>query len=609
MASNRDDSSQRADLWRTLEVELDPAGRIVDFLNPKSTRPDGPEERVRQHYARILVEEYGYSRDMMAFEVPIHIGRDVKKADIAIFKSAEAAADRVQGQISLVVETKSPTQSEGLGQLTSYIFASSASGGVWFNLDVAYFRRFDLPEQELRPWTNIPRRGETWDAVGHYGKDQLRRPVDLKRVFQRCHNAIYRSGSDSEDIALDMVRIILAKYRDEQNPGTVCDFRCTPEEFQGELGRRAVGNRVRALFAQVARDHPDVFPASEQITLSDDNLAIVVSEIQQFRFLSEDEAEQVYDVIGTAFEVYVAAHLKGSRGQYFTNRLVVNMMVAMMNPDERDIIYDPACGSGGFLIAALRYVRTRILTSGRIGAAKQREIRNASERLFGTDIAPKLVRVAKTNMILNGDGHGGIVQANSLLDLDGKVSPASPLRSDAAPNNRPTCILMNPPFGASHDLRERNRNLLERYQLGHVWTPGLDGWLLSSDALNSAEGVPPEILFLEQAIRLLAARGRMAIVIARGVLDNRDALAAREFILKSCRVLGIINCHHNTFAPFNGTKASILFLEKKAAPGFARDEDYPVFMAISQKVGQDSMGREIHRRNDDGELMLVHGSR
>ncbi|MBT2134184.1 N-6 DNA methylase [Croceibacterium sp. LX-88] len=601
------DVRSRLDLISELTVDLAANGRIVDFLRPETTRPDGPEERVRQYYARVLVEEYGYQRSHMAFEAPINIGHETKQADIVVYNSPEAAAARDQGQIWLIVEVKAPTITDGHRQLVSYVCSSSSSGGVWFNgEEISYFRRVEQPRLELREWTNIPRTGETWDTVGHYRKRDLRPPRELKHVFQRCHNAIYRAGLDSEDVAVDMVRIILAKYRDEQNVGELCQFRCTPDEFSSAEGQHEAAQRVRDLFAQVRSDHADVFPPTEEITIGDRNLAVVINELQPFRFLADDETEQVYDVIGTAFEVYVSAHLKGARGQFFTNRLVVNMMVEILNPSETDTIYDPACGSGGFLIAVLRYVRGRILQSDRSPAAKQREIRTVSQRLFGTDIAPRLVRVAKTNMILNGDGHGGIVRANALRDMR-EIEENFPLKPSAQPSLRPTRILSNPPFGASHDLRERNRDVLRGFSLGHVWEPDTQGLLQPTSELNTGEGVPPEILFLERCIDMLAPGGRLAIVIARGVLDNRDALPARQYVLTQTRLLGVVNCHPNTFAPFNGTKAAILFLEKKANPSFSRGDDYPVFMAVSQKVGQDSMGREIHRTNDNGDLVLVAG--
>lgn len=601
----------QADAWvpaSPTDVEVNAAGRIVDYLDASVTRVDTPEERVRQMYARVLHEEYRYPKDRMAFGPPIHIGRETRFADIVIYSSAAAAQARDQGRIVLIVETKAPTVTDGRGQLTSYIYASSAQGGVWTNgsdNEVAYFRRGAPPAQELRVWTNIPRFGETWDTVGHYRKADLQPPRDLKRVFQRCHNAIYRSGLDSEDVALDMVRIILAKYRDEQNEGEVCEFRCTPEEFASAAGRTEVGNRVHNLFGQVILANPDVFPPGERITIGDDNLAVVVNELQPFRFLADEETEQVYDIIGTAFEVYVAAHLKGARGQYFTNRLVVNMMVEILDPSEKDVIYDPACGSGGFLISCLRYVRHRIRASTRSKTAKIREIRAASEHLFGTDIAPKLVRVAKTNMILNGDGHGGIAHANALHSP--QTWPESFALRPGPGRMMPTRILTNPPFGASHELRERGVAVLAQFQLGHAWEPDRGPWLRPTPALNDTEGVPPEILFLERCIEMLAPGGRLAIVIARGVLDNREALPARQYVLQHTKLLGVINCHPNTFAPFNGTKAGIIIVEKKQAPGFQHNEDYPVFMAVSQKVGQDSQGREILKTDANGEMVLVDG--
>lgn len=612
MSASADTSQTLQGQWEQASadvVELNARGRIVDYLDSSITRADRPEERVRQGYARVLVEEYQYPKEHLAFEAPINIGREIKFADIAVYDSPESRAARDQGRILLVVETKAPTKADGRGQLTSYIFASSSGGGVWTNGGtISYFRRLDRPNQQLKEWTNIPRLGETWDTVGHYQKSDLKPPRDLKKVFSRCHNAIYRSGLDSEDVALDMVRIILAKYRDEQNLGEKCEFRCTPEEFETQEGRQRVADRVHNLFSQVVADHPDVFPATEQITIGEAGLAIVVNELQPFRFLADDETEQVYDVIGTAFEVYVSSHLKGARGQYFTNRLVVNMMVEMLDPSERDIILDTSVGSGGFLIACLRHIRRKILSSNRTGAAKMRELRNITERLYGIDISGKLVRVAKTNMVLNGDGHGGIVQGNALRSWS-ELPPEFRLRPDAARRLQPTLILTNPPFGASHELRERNREVLQQFQLGHTWTAGLDGLMERTDALNEGEGAPLEILFLERCIEALAPGGKLGIVIARGVLDNREALPARQYLLRRTRLLGIINCHPNTFAPFNGTKASILIVEKKASEGFQRDADYPVFMAISQRVGQDSQGREIFKRDANGELIIVDGQR
>ena len=145
----------------------------------------------------------------------------------------------------------------------------------------------------------------------------------------------FSAGIDSEDIALDMVRIILSKIEDESSSKEECDFHITPEEFNDSKAKDAACLRVRKLFNSVRDRYKDVFTPTEEITASNNQLAVVISQLQQYSFM-----DSPHDVIGTAYETYVAAHLKGERGQYFTNRLVINMMVKMAAPNERDIILE-----------------------------------------------------------------------------------------------------------------------------------------------------------------------------------------------------------------------------------------------------------------------------
>jgi len=176
-------------------IRLNADGKIIDFLNPSVARPNTPEERVRQAFGRKLHFDYGYPTELMAFEAPISIGSEEKRADIAIYLSKRAATQRDQSAIRVIIETKAPTIKKGVAQLQSYIFASSAQGGVWINETDApkYFRRVDVPDTRLDEWPNIPRYGEEWDGVGRHDKAQLRPPHDLVETFRRCHNARWAS--------------------------------------------------------------------------------------------------------------------------------------------------------------------------------------------------------------------------------------------------------------------------------------------------------------------------------------------------------------------------------------------------------------------------------
>ena len=587
-------------------IRLTVDGKIVDFLDANKTRPNKPEERVRQTFARKLHHEYGYAKKLMVFEAPIHIGSSHVSADIAIYRTASAASKKDQSRIALIVETKAPTIKDGEEQLMSYIFATSADGGMWVNNTDAprYYRRQEVPERKLISWPNIPRSGLDWESVGRHTKSKLRPPHNLVETFRRCHNALYRVGIDSADLAMDMVRMILAKYRDETNEGETCEFRCTALEAQSEAGRQKVAARVRDLFQQVRDDDPDVFDEHENIEAGDQEIVTVVSELQDFRFVPDEESEHTFDVIGAAYEVYVGSHLKGDRGQYFTPRLVVQLLVRLLDPSDRDIILDPAVGSGGFLIAAMRHVIRKIQQSKRTKTAKARATQAARRKLFGIDKSPKLVKIAKTNMILASDGHAGLVHGDTLDRLEKLPSDFAV----AAGPGRPTAILMNPPFGATFEHRitpDRYPDIVEQFDISKNWAEDDSGHLQPTDGYARV-GLPPEYLFIERCLKWLAPGGKFGVVVPRGLLTNQEALPLRTMLLRETEILAVINCHDDTFKPHTDAKASLILCKKKKRPSFT-DSDYPIFMAISQAIGHTPVGTPIYQRNAKGDMVIEDG--
>jgi len=577
-------------------IRLDKSGKVIDFLDPEKKRENKSEERIRQRMSQILHFELGYPKNLMAHERVIQIGREKKKADILIYSTPDARARNDQGHLVIIGETKSPTDKEPEGQLVSYISASSASGGFWTNGNKILFYRKEPKTGEIIDWLGIPKFGLAWDSIGKFTKSDLIVPIDLKLAFRRCHNAIYRSGIDSEDVALDMVRVILSKIEDESTSAEECQFHITPEEYHDEQGRARACARVRGLFDAVKSRFPDVFQKSEEITASDDQLAIVISYLQPYALL-----DAPYDVIGTAYEVYVASHLKGERGQYFTNRLVINMMVRMLDPDDKDVILDPACGSGGFLIAALNYIFAKIDASKRSQSAKDLLKRNVCHNLYGVDTTPKLVKVAKCNMLLSKDGHTGIIRGNSLAKFD-KLPPDFLKRVGPS---KPTMILTNPPFGSGPDIRIKEPVILGNFKTGRTWEVDKNNKIILHDNLNTGQGVPPEILFAERCVELVKPGGVIGIVMAKGQLDNREALSARRYLLDECQILAVVNLQEDTFEPFVGSKASVIFLRKKTKK---QGDDYRIFMAISNKVGQTSRGEPIFKRDAEGNPIVHNNS-
>lgn len=160
------------------DVEYDDEGKIIDFLTGRALL-NRPEEIVRQQYLKKLHYEYGYAKNRMATEVAIYYGRKTEdyngknvKADIVIYEDSKSCKEKMQHKISLIVECKAPSKKDGMEQLTSYIFNTSANGAVWCNNidDPEYFRRFSVPENKLVSWVGIPHNGESWDSLGFISK-------------------------------------------------------------------------------------------------------------------------------------------------------------------------------------------------------------------------------------------------------------------------------------------------------------------------------------------------------------------------------------------------------------------------------------------------------
>lgn len=586
-------------------VEVNEDGKIVDFLSGGLLEPK-PEEFVRQAFLRILHFEYQYPKNQLAREVSIHYGRkeltdtegNPVRADIVVYSNAKACVEKDQGKILLVVECKAPNETSGYNQLVSYIYNTSSNGGVWFNGETTkYYRRLSTPDNSLIDWTGIPRKDEAWDSLGRRKKEELRRPKDIKGLLRRCHNKLHGRGVDGEedDLTMDMVRLILAKALDEEKSSELPEFYCTPEEYSSEEGRISVAQRVHALFNEVIDQNPDVFSEHEKISVGDRAICDVVIELQGYRMLSDLHESEDWDIMGHAYEQYTATYLKKKRGQFFTNRLIIDLMAKIIDPDYTDIILDPAGGSGGFLTGAMRYVRKKILSSSATNISKQRQLDKHRTRLFMVEISKRLVKIAKTAMILNGDGHVGMTQGDSLGPYE--LFNDNVLR--IAGRGKPNIILTNPPFAGVGDGRITDPKILNNFVSGIKWTTR-NGEYQSTGERNS-EGVPPEMLFFERCLDWIAPGGKIGIVMPKSFLDTQTYYPIRDLLLKRFKLNAVINCHKDTFQPHTGVRTCLVFVEKPKNLDLL-EEDYEIYMAISKKIAQDSEGFPIFKRDHDNNI-------
>ncbi len=577
------------------EPDFNDDGQIIDFINDDLLL-DRPEERVRQRLQKMLHIQYGYPKTCIAREIPVYYGgRELidnegnpVRADIGIFRTASAAVKKDIGQLEIVCETKRPTRRDGYSQLVSYIFNTSSNGAIWYNQEeIRVWRRIG---NNLDEWPSLPRYREVWDAVGRRKKSELDDLKDPKGTLRRCHDRIHRRGV-TDDVALSMVRILLAKWRDEEKPGEDTEFYCTPEELRTMEGRAEVANRVGKLFREVRDANPTVFDLHEEIGASPDEIVEVVTEIQNYRFIGDKDNQ--WDVMGAAYEQYTAEEMKKEGGEFFTNRLIVDLMTKMVVNSPNGIMLDPAGGTGGFCSAFLRYTRHLIRENVKARAAQDHAINNLKNKIFLIDKKPRLVKLAKAAMIVSGNGHRGFIQADSLVSFDN-------FRQDFINECQPgkvSFVMTNPPWSGLVSGRIDDPLILKNYEVAHRWEWKDDTFLPTGELICG--GVPPEYLFVERCIQWLEPNGILAIVLPKGILDNMEAtLAVRHYLFRTCQVLAVINCHKNTFQPYTGSRGCIIVAKKKRIPNDNRN--YKIFMAINRKIGQDSEGEPVYKPDDQG---------
>ncbi len=286
------------------------------------------------------------------------------------------------------------------------------------------------------------------------------------------------------------------------------------------------------------------------------------------------------DTKGVAFETFMDSYFKGDFGQYFTPRPLIEFIVKMLDIKRTDLILDPACGSGGFLLYAMDAIRKEGEEYYPDDGARRYEYWHAfaEHNLYGIEINDEIARVAKMNMIIHDDGHTNIIGADALDGIE-KISETNRGFS----KEKFDAILTNPPFGS--DIKYVERPYLSDYELG-LSTSKRNGKFIPLKSQDS------EILFIERVHQFLKPKvGRAAIILPNGILANYTNQRVRNFLLNNFQILAIIGLPDNAFTHFGtSVRASILFLRKRGDNEIS-DHNEIVFMSTPELIGYDATGR------------------
>ncbi|MFT4967343.1 MAG: type I restriction enzyme M protein [Candidatus Deianiraeaceae bacterium] len=256
-----------------------------------------------------------------------------------------------------------------------------------------------------------------------------------------------------------------------------------------------------------------------------DTLKDVIGRLDRLVFSTID-----LDVIGGAFEYFLqqATATSNDLGEYFTPRHIVKTIVNLVNPQFKETIYDPFCGTGGFLTESFNYIKENTIID-----TKEEEEQLKEKTIFGREIT-KNARLGKMNMILHGDGHSGVEQINSLENpVERKFD----------------VVITNMPFAQKitrEVWNEQKKKYEKKNNISHLYENSL--------AKNSGDGV-----CLLHCFKAVKKGGRMALVVPEGVLFRKDLKAVRKHLLDNAKLETIVSLPQGAFLPYTGVKTDILY--------------------------------------------------
>ncbi|MDP5131198.1 MAG: N-6 DNA methylase, partial [Paraglaciecola sp.] len=618
-------------------------GMMLDYLTNNPIK-ETPKELVRQKTLRALFHEYGISAEDMALDFSTTVGGKRKKIDIAIFEhGAEHAPENIRrivmcdsgpkkGKKSAIKMRDHDQAQKDLQlmedmmreQIGDQYLLAKCHWGLWTNGIEFFFvekeeSRFDTKFKPVGDW---PLADETLGSRDVASNAQLRTADRemLLTAFRRCHNFIHGNEGMPKDAAFwQFLYLIFSKMYDERIGNRDREFWASPTEQFDDEGRKRIRARINPLFEKVKKAYPEIFSGNEEITLSDRALAFMVSELAKYDFTRTE-----MDAKGAAYQEVVGDNLRGDRGQYFTPRGAIKLIVEMMAPQPHEKVLDPSCGTGGFLEQTLSYINKQLHEEEKVklGAETteefisiQQQIKKFAENsLFGCDFDPFLCRASQMNVVMASNAMANIYHMNSLEYPHGHlkgVEPAKktiPVGDSSGKDGSVDVILTNPPFGS--DIPVTDKQILEQYDLAYVWQPTENGGFRKTDRRKDA--VSPEILFIERCVQWLKQGGRMGIVLPDGILGNPGDEYIRWWLMQECWVLGCVDLPVESFIVEANVNilTSLLFLKKKTdtekdAIAIGGEPEYPVFMAVAEKVGFDRRGNTLYERHPDGEEKVI----
>lgn len=590
---------------------------------------------LRQQFVERLISAYGYSRDQLVEDYCLDCN---VKVDIAIWRDAKLKGDNICPDIFVVVVCKE-----------EHITINHKD---YFNINTSlilhphFYVAHNLKETKVF-YTDPDNDAFKYHRIGDFPKatdiltdDTLRAFIKTKHAYSKealqdalksCHNIIRNIDKLSPEAAFDEIsKVLFIKLLYEAKPDgelvyTLGKFKNDERLYMEENN----ADYMQVLFDKVKAKYKidGIFDASEKIRIRRNTFEQILEELSCINLYDTDE-----DIKGVAFETFLGKTFRGELGQFFTPRSVVEYMVKVLDIKEGELVCDPCCGSGGFLINTFTHIQNIIDKDIKLqveAVRKDDKISNSEKSqyiqklydecnrkiigsryyrlchnyLFGVDANSRMVRTSKMNMIMHGDGHVGIYHHDGLLNVGGVY------------DGRFDVILINPPFGAHVEKSQRvlpadcpTFQEIEDYteQFGVEYKSKVVeqmGMLANYVNRDGTVGKPirslyeinksnTELLFIERCLNLLKPGGRAGLVLPEGIMGANSYGAIRRFVEERAQILNITSIPADVFfASGANVKPAILFIRKYTDKELIEHEsDYALSITRINDAGINSLG-------------------
>jgi type I restriction enzyme M protein len=470
--------------------------------------------------------------------------------DVAVFDSATHRGD--PNHLLFVIECKQPSEKAGISQLECYFVGEPhATLGVWANTadpsaKAAFlFRKPDgsmlIKRFELN---KLPRPGEAIapDAQATCFTDLVE---PSEQIFRRVvadlldkvviSDAVVTRREEQLDQLCDL---LLTKLESDKQAKSDPD---RPVPFRRLESPRKTAIAIREAFDALIDVYPETFTTDgdRQLRFTDDTITAVVDALSGLRLLDMGVSS-----VAVAFQVLRSEALKQGEGQYFTPQAVIEAGVRLLKLTQSDLVIDPACGTGGFLVQSMLEMRRSFPRMSDMDLTKW-----AQTHIFGIEKDAVGLKLTKAIMQIAGDGSAHCARGDSVRKHKW-VSDFPHLSSGTFKDGRFTVVLTNPPFGKNLKVSAKDSRLSE----------------LTIAKLDDGSYCDLEIglLFLQRAYQLLKKGGRVGIVLPETYFFSPNYRFVVEWIKPRLRPLIVANIPMEAFQGFCRAKTNFYVFEKIA---------------------------------------------